>query len=170
MSYSMSGSAQPIGMALGTDTGAMVTTCHAIPAGGKLVVQIGKEQHPADLAITDEALDLCRLAVTGFTRAPLRLAEDEPRAGDKIYTVAFDAKGQPTAVEGTIKALRKTPEGNVLEISTPVPATASGAGVFDQYGKLVGIATTPHTYGAGLNVALPAAWLAQMRSRTTPAK
>jgi S1-C subfamily serine protease len=135
-----------------------------------LVVRVGKEQHPADLAITDEALDLCRLAIAGFTKAPLKLADEEPKEGDKIFTVAFNSKGELTAAEGTIKAWRKTPAGSVLEISTPVAATASGAGVFDQYGKLIGIATTPHNYGAGLNVALPATWLAQMRSRTTPAK
>ena len=170
MSYSMSGASQPIGMALAIDPGAMVTTCHGIPAGGKLVVRVGKEQHPVDLTITDETLDLCRLAVTGFTKPALKVAPDEAKAGDKVIAVGLNAKGELVAAEGTIKAVRKAGAGNVLELSTPIAANASGAGIFDPYGRLVGIATTPHAFGPGLQIALPATWLAQMRSRATPAK
>ena len=166
MVYSMSGAATPIGMATGVDTGTMVTTCHAIPAGGKLVVRVGKEQHPADLTITDEALDLCRLALPGFTTPPVGVAAEDPKAGDKVYTLGLDAKGGLAVSEGTVKAVRKARAGNLLEISTPVAASGSGAGVFDAYGKLVGIATAPHDQGANLHIAIPATAIAQMRSRT----
>jgi hypothetical protein len=166
MVYSMSGAATPIGMALAIDQGAMVTTCHGIPAGGKMVVRVGKEQLPADLTITDEALDLCRLSVAGLTTPPLKLASDEAKAEDKIVTVALDAKGALVTSEGTIKAVRKGKSGNLLELSTPIGTNTSGAGVFDQYGKLVGIATVPHDQGAGLHIAIPSTAIAQMRSRT----
>jgi hypothetical protein len=102
---------------------------------------VGAEQLPADLAITDETLDLCRLRVSGFSKAPLKLSGEEPKAGDKIVAVTTNAKGEIAAVEGTIKALRKVPAGNVLELSMPVPAGSTGAGIFDAYGNLVGIAT-----------------------------
>ena len=166
MVYSMSGAATPIGMALGIDQGTMVTTCHGIPAGGKLVVRVGKEQLPADLTITDEALDLCRLSVAELTTPPLKLATDEAKAEDKIVAVAIDAKGALVTTEGTIKAVRKGKSGNLLELSTPIGANASGAGIFDQYGKLVGIATVPHDQGAGVHIAIPSTAVAQMRSRT----
>jgi S1-C subfamily serine protease len=165
-SYSMSGSTQAIGVAIATEPGTMITTCHGIPAGGKLVVLVGKNQLPADLTITDEALDLCRLSVTGSGVRFLKASTDEAKAGDKIVTVGLNAKGELAAAEGTVKGLRKDPAGNVIEITTPIGATSSGAGVFDAYGRLIGIATAPHAYGAGANVALPASWLTQMRSRT----
>ena len=166
MVYSMSGSATPIGLGTAIEAATMVTPCHAIPAGGKLVVRVGKEQLPADLTITDEALDLCRLSVPGHTTPPLKLAPEDPKVGDKIYTLGLDAGGQITAAEGTVKALRKGAAGPLIEISTPVPATASGGGVFDQYGNLLGIATARHDQGPGVNVAISAASIAQMRSRT----
>ena len=166
MAYSMSGAATPIGMALAIDQGAMITTCHGIPAGGKMVVRVGKEQLPADLTITDEALDLCRLSVAGLTAPPLRLAADEARAGDKVVAVALDANGALVTAEGTIKAVRRGKSGNLLELSTPIGANASGAGLFDQYGKLVGIATVRHDQGTGVHIAIPATAMAQMRSRT----
>jgi serine protease Do len=166
MVYSMSGTATPIGMALAIDQGTMLTTCHAIPAGGKMVVRVGKEQLPADLTITDEALDLCRLSVAGLTAPPLKLAPEEAKAGDKIVAVSLDTRGALATAEGTIKAVRKGKAGELLEISTPIGANASGAGIFDQHGKLVGIATVPHDQGTGLHIAIPSTAIAQMRSRT----
>jgi S1-C subfamily serine protease len=163
----MSGSLQKIGLAIAIEPGTMVTTCHGIPAGGKLVVRVGKDQLPADLTITDEALDLCRLSVTGFTAPPVRVSTDEVKASDKVVMVGLNAKGELVATEATIRGTRRGPAGNVLELSAPVSAASSGAGVFDQYGRLVGIATAPHAYGAGTHVALPATWISQMRSRTT---
>ncbi|HET7729456.1 MAG TPA: trypsin-like peptidase domain-containing protein [Usitatibacter sp.] len=165
VSVEMSGRSVPIGIAVATEPNAMVTTCHGIQAGGKLVVVVGTETYAADLANTDETLDLCRLTVAGMNARPFAIATDEPRAGDKIIAVGMNASGQLAATEGTIKKLIAAPNGKVLEISVPVAATASGGGVFDPYGRLVGIATTPHAYGPNLHVALPASWIAQIRSR-----
>jgi len=148
----------------------MVTTCHAIPAGGKLVVRIGKEMHAADLAITDEQLDLCRLAIPGLSTPPLKLAAEDAKAGDKVYVVGMNAKGELAATEGKVTQLRASSQGPVLEVSVPIAPTGSGGGVFNEQGQLVGIATTPHTYGAGLNIALPVSWIAQMRSRAAAPK
>lgn len=170
MSYSMSGSATPVGFALAIDQGGqMVTTCHGIPAGTKLVVKVAAQLHPADLNITDEALDLCRLSVAGFTTPPLNLAPEDAKAGDKIFAVGMNAKGALEAVEGKVNQVRATPAGKVLEVSVPIASTGSGGGIFNEQGQLVGIATVPHAWGAGLHIALPASWIAQMRSRATPA-
>ena len=165
VSVEMSGRSAPVGIAVAIEPNAMITTCHGIQAGGKLVVVAGAETFAADLAITDETLDLCRLSVAGMNAKPFAIATEEPRAGDKIIAVGMNAKGELAATEGTIKQLIASPNGKVLEISVPIAATASGGGVFDEYGKLVGIATTPHKYGANLHVALPTSWIAQIRSR-----
>jgi hypothetical protein len=162
MVYAMSGNATPIGLAVSTERGNMVTTCHGITAGGSLVVKVGKDQFPADLTITDEALDLCRLSLPGYATPPVKVSSQEPKAGDKVYTLALDAQGELTAAEGQVKAMR----GKLIEITTAVPTTATGAGVFDQYGGLLGIATAPHDQGANVHVAIPASSIAEMRTRT----
>jgi S1-C subfamily serine protease len=165
LSYDMSGSAVTLGIAAATEPGAMVTTCHGIPAGAKLVVRVGNESFPADLAITDEVLDLCRLSVAGFTTRPLAIAAEDAKAGDAILVAGINKDGEMAMTEGTVKEIRTMPGGKVMELSMPVAPLGSGGPVFDRFGKLVGIATTPHRFGAGLNIALPASWLAQMRSR-----
>jgi S1-C subfamily serine protease len=170
LSYSMSGQATPLGMAVEVEAGQMVTTCHGIPAGSKLVVKVGKDAMPADLAITDEDLDLCRLSIPGFTTPPLKLAAEDAKAGDKVFVVGMNANGEMAATEGKVNQLRPTAAGPVLDVSVPIAASASGGGVFNDRGQLVGIATTTHQAGAGINVALPVSWIAQMRSRAAAPK
>ena len=165
MSYEMSGRAVPLGMALATEPGTMITTCHGIPGGSQLVVRVGAESNSANLTVTDEMLDLCKLAVAGLNTRPLVIAPDEPRPGDKVFALGANAKGDFALTEGTVKVLRPSPRGKVIEISVPIAAGGSGGAVFDTYGRLVGIATTPHSYGAGMQIALPAAWIAEMRTR-----
>jgi S1-C subfamily serine protease len=166
MSYEMSGRAVPLGMAVATEPGTVITTCHGIPGGSQLVVRVGAESNSANLTVTDEMLDLCKLAVTGLNTRPVVISPDDPRPGDKIFALGANAKGDFALTEGTVRALGSSPRGKVIEISVPVASGASGGAVFDTYGRLVGIATTPHGYGAGLQVALPASWIAQMRTRT----
>jgi S1-C subfamily serine protease len=170
LSYSMSGSATPVGVALEVEVGQMITTCHALPAGEKLVVKVAGQMQAAELTIVDEQLDLCRLLAPGFTTPPLKVAAEDARAGDKIFAIVPNPKGEFAATEGTVTQVRTTALGKVLEVSMPIAANGSGGGIFNEYGKLVGIATSPHQFGQGLNIALPVSWIAQMRSRTTPPK
>jgi S1-C subfamily serine protease len=164
-SFEMSGRAVPVGLALTIEPGVMITTCHGIPAGVQLVASIGTQTHSASLAVTDEVLDLCKLNVPGFDGKPLAIAAEEPKVADKVYALGANAAGDFALTEGIVKHIMKTPSGNVIEISVPIAPTASGGALFDNHGKLIGIGTTPHTYAAGANIALPASWIAQARSR-----
>ena len=165
VSVEMSGRSSPIGIAVAIEPRTMVSNCHGIQAGQKLVVLVGKDTVAADLAITDETLNLCRLSVPGLAAAPFTLAPDDPKLGDKIYVMGVNAKGEFAMTEGSVRTFVTTPHGRALDLSVPIAATASGGGVFDTQGRLVAIATTPHKYGANLNVALPVSWLSQIRSR-----
>ena len=166
LSYQMSGQARPIGLAVAIDRGVFVTTCHGIPAGSALVVRIGRESHSATLAATDEQLDLCKLAVPEVRTGGLAPVVAELKQFDKVYVTGTNAKGEIALAESQVKQLRTTPLGKVIEVEVPIATGGSGGAVFDSFGRLVGIATTPHGFGAGLNVVLPAALFAEVRSRT----
>lgn len=164
-SHEMSGRSAPVGVALGIERGGMVTTCHGLPAGAKLVVRIGEASHPAELSVTDEALNLCKLSVSGFITRPLAVAAEEPRAGERIWAVGVNSAGEFAATEGTIKAVHGVRDGRVLELSMPVAPGASGHGVFDVHGRLVAIAST-RSEGITGPAAIPATAIGQMRSRS----
>ena len=168
MSYEMSGRAVPVGLALSVQPDSMVTTCHGIRGNSQLVVKVGADSNSGTLDVTDEVLDLCRMAIPGASARPIAVAPDPPRAGDTIYALGANASGQLALTEGKVKGLKATPNGNVIEVSIPIAPAGSGGPVLDEYGRLVGLATTQHKLGAGLNIVLPASWLPQMLTRNAP--
>jgi S1-C subfamily serine protease len=168
LSYDMSGTAVPVGLAVSLEPGTVITTCHGIAAGSKLVFRQGAETLSAELTEADEVLDLCRFTVPGLKATPLAIAQDEAKAGDRVYALGVNAKGEFALTEGTLKATRMSQNVKVLELPMPVAASASGGPVLDAFGRVVGIQTTPHRYGAGINAAISSAWISQLRSRARP--
>ena len=154
----LSGHARPAGLAVAIDEGVMVTTCHGLGANVQLVMRLTARSAPARVAMVDEEHGLCKLSVEGAGSRPLPLSGEPPRAGMPLYAVTFGNDGQ-VARPATIKALVPTAKGNVIDISLPVPPSASGGPIVDTAGRLVGIMTSSDALGPGRNVALPAAWL-----------
>ena len=165
MSYEMSGAAVPIGLGIATESNTMITTCDGIPAGAQLVVKKDKEFLSATLAVTDEELDLCKLAVAGLNVKPVAIATDEAKAGDKIYVLGANSKGEYALTEGTVKQVWMAKSVKALELSMPIASNGRGGAVFDQYGNLVGIATKSARFGANLSAAVSSGWISQMRQR-----
>ncbi len=164
-SFETSGRAVPVGLAVSLEPGTMVTTCHAIPPAAQLVVSVDGLERSARLEVADEVLDLCRLAVPGLDAKPLALAGTPPAAGQRIYAMGANAAGDFALTEGTVRQKLADARGELLEISMPVAPLGSGGPVFDELGRVVGLASTTRSHGAGIGVALPAAWIARMRSR-----
>lgn len=165
MNYEMSGAAVPIGIGIATESNTMITTCHGIPAGAQLVVKKDKEFLSATIAVDDEELDLCKLTVAGLNVKPVAVSPEEAKAGDKVFVLGVNAKGEYALTEGTVKQAWMAKGVKALELSVPIAPNASGGAVFDAYGRLAGIATTPHRFGNNVSAAISAGWLAQMRQR-----
>lgn len=168
LSYDMSGAAVPLGIAVSLEPASVITTCHGIAAGSKLVFRQGAETHSAELLIDDELLNLCKLAVPGLTSAPLAIAADEAKGGDKVFALGMSSKGAFALTEGTVRQVRMAPSAKVLDLSVPIAPSGSGGPVLDAFGRVVGIASTPHRYGSDVNAAISSAWISQMRSRARP--
>lgn len=168
LAYDMSGAAVPAGLAVSLEPGTVITTCHGMTAGSKPVLRQGAETLSAELTVADEVLDLCRFTVPGFAARSLVIATDESRAGDRIHALGVNAKGEFALTDGTVKQVRMAQNVKVLELSMPIAPGGSGGPVMDDFGRVVGIATTPHRYGTGINAAISSAWISQMRSRERP--
>ncbi len=161
----LSGRAVPVGLAVALEPTAMVTTCHGIPAGSQLVASFGAETRSATMNVNDELLDLCRIGIAPPAVPTVALAAEDPKAGDAIYVLGANASGELALTEGTVQALMPDARGRMLQLSMPVAPNGSGGAVFDAFGHLVGIATTGHGHGASVSLAIPASWIARMRSR-----
>ena len=165
MSYEMSGAAVPIGLGIATESSTMITACDGIPAGAQLVVKKDKEFLSATLVVTDEEFDLCKLAVAGLNVKPVAIATDEAKAGDKVYVLGANSKGEYALTEGTVKQVWMAKSVKALELSMPIAPNGRGGAVFDQYGNLVGIATKSARFGNNVSAAVSSGWISQMRQR-----
>jgi hypothetical protein len=162
VAYDISGKPQPAGNGVLVAPDAIVTTCHALPASATIVARVGVESVPATVAIFDEDLDLCRLMITPVSARPIVPNVEEPKAGDKVFVVGYHREGVLSVVESKVTAVRSANAARLIDLSVTVPAGASGGGLFDAYGRLVGVLTDKG------NAAIAAATLAQMRTRGQP--
>ena len=163
VTYDMSGRMTATGLALAVEPAAMVTTCDGVQAGSQITVKVGAESLSATLAITDETLGLCRLLVPGAAFDPFTFSSEEARAGSAIHVLGANEKGDMALTQGTIKRVRDTPSGPVLELSMPIARAGNGGPVFDDFGRVIAIASR---HDGGPSSALPASSLADLRSRS----
>jgi serine protease Do len=151
------------------DKAVVLTNCHVATRGARLTVKLGEAVLPATVQMADEALDLCRLAVTGLTAPPVVVGSvGSLRTGQRVYAIGAPAGLELTISEGIVSALRKVDEGTVIQTTAPISPGSSGGGLFDASGAMVGIVTFQHRFGQNLNFALPADWIRQMRARRAP--
>ena len=158
------GEAQFAGLAVTTAEGEMATTCHSLPPSGPLQVIFADGTSRAESARLNRALDVCLLKVktTGSHAAKLRIGE--PANGEKVYAVFIeDAKAPAKLIETRVVNLISDPNGIAFKLDTK-KTLATGAAVFDTQGRLAGIVTDPHPYGAD-TVALSASRIAKARER-----
>ena len=164
--FDVGGRAVGIGSGVVIAPGTLITNCHVATAGGTLAVRVGAESLTAHVEVADEEYDLCRLSVTGLSAPAVTIGTVESlKTGQKVYAIGAPAGLDLTISDGIVSSLRDVPQGKVIQTTAPISPGSSGGGLFDAYGRLVGIMTFQHRYGQNLNFAIPADWLNDMRAR-----
>lgn len=160
----VSGSARTAGLAFAIGDRLMATTCSGLVANAQIVVALDQRDRAARLSIADEELGICKLAVDAPVTFALPIAAAEPKAGDRVFVPAMNAAGELTLAEGTVKSIVVEPKRRLVELTAP-GAIANGTPILDSQGSVIGVTTLAHDYGAGRNLALPAALVQQAQSR-----
>src|SRR5689334_19188792 len=103
-----SGRAVGSGSAVVIEPATLITNCHVALRGAGLNVRIGAETLPANIAVADEELDLCRLHVPGLRAPAVKMAKvSELRTGVRVYAIGAPAGLELTLSEGIVSALRE---------------------------------------------------------------
>lgn len=145
--------------------GYVVTNNHVVDGADKIVVTLddGRE-FPATVKGRDPKTDLALLKIE--SKAPLPYVafgdSDRARIGDWVVAV-----GNPFGLGGSVSAgivsargrnLNSGPYDNFLQIDAPINPGNSGGPLFDQSGRVIGIATaiyTPNGGNVGIGFAVP---------------
>ncbi len=159
----MSGEVKPAGVAIATAEGEMITTCHGIPAGAQLSVLLPTGMARAELTRANAELDICTLKVKEIGASFVKARGAEPAPGERVYALLAEGSRPTQLKEARVEKAIADPKGAVVQLDKPGPFP-TGSPVIDAQGRLVGIVTTPHSFGEGLTVALGSSRIAQARA------
>lgn len=149
------------GSAVLLDGERLATNCHVTAEAQEIeLVQAGRVLR-AELAAQDLARDLCLLRVRGVTGVPAVMAKPAA-AGQHIYAAGFFRRDRFAVTAGQIVALHDYDGAKVIQVSAGFDFGASGGGLFDERGQLIGILTFKARAGGPYHFAIPAQWIVEL--------
>lgn len=147
-----------LGSAVVVGPGKLVTNAHVTHGAVRIEVEDNGRSSRATVVAHDDVRDLCLLDAPAVSAAaPLRSAALE--AGQSVYAIGFPADRGFTVRSGQVVALHDLDGAQVIQVSAPFDYGASGGGLFDDEGKLVGILTFKARAGGPFHFALPIGWI-----------
>ncbi len=146
----------------------LLTNCHVVRDARQIKASQGNESWPARIDIGDSYRDLCLLDLPGHPGKPPAVADPaQIKVGQSVYAVGFSG-GEFTANPGQIKGLFTCDCGGgsngdkVIQTSARFDPGASGGGLFNAQGELVGVLTFKSHEGGIFHFAIPIGWLKQL--------
>jgi serine protease Do len=111
--------------------------------------------------LADPAADLCLLHSVALTAPRAQTAAANAlKVGDEVVAIGFGGGGGQTISPGRVTALYPYRNGRVIQTSAGFRQGASGDGLFDRHGNLVGITTFFKRNGAeSAFFAIPVEWV-----------
>jgi serine protease Do len=142
----------------------LITNCHVVRDARQIRVSRGKETWLASSDTGDAFRDLCLLKLPGHPGNPSPIAEsDSLKVGHGVYAVGYSG-GKFTVNKGQVKGLFTCAcdGGKVIQTSALFNPGASGGGLFNDKGELVGILTFKSNSGGIFHFAIPIGWMKQL--------
>lgn len=136
----------------------VLTNCH-VTKQGPVSVYYRKTRYAAMVVAGDEEkMDYCILKVAGLPAAPVPMGPlSDVAPGQRVYSLGSPRGFELTFAERMVSALRPT-EGMplpVIQTTAPISPGSSGGGLFDEFGRVIGITTFSRMESQNLNFAMP---------------
>ena len=137
--------------------GTAITNYRVIRGASRATVKFsdGTVGSVSGVASYDQIRDIAVIRVTPSPKTVAEIGDsDKVRVGDKVVAIGSPLGLQNTMSVGIVSALRN----GVIQMSDPISPGSSGGAVFDEHGKVVGVAVAQMVVGQNLNFALPINW------------
>lgn len=146
----------------------LVTNCHVLTWARKIEVLRNGERWPAKLMAADQEHDLCILAAPGIPF--VAAAPGNPlQIGQEVHAAGFPGGGNFSVSCGVVRALHPYDSAKVIQTNANFNPGASGGGLFDNDGNLVGILTFKALTGGDFHFVMPVAWVEALVARADAA-
>ncbi|HSW06989.1 S1 family peptidase [Aquabacterium sp.] len=151
------------------DVDKLITNCHVTREAREIhVVRGGMRWFAAGQAVNIDH-DLCLLHVPGIQARAVPLGQGaELTVGQPLTAHGFTGGTVMQHSAGEVVALHRHDGAQVIQASNRFSSGASGGGLFDDQGRLVGILTFRLRGGAAHYFAAPVEWVRQLLETTTP--
>lgn len=146
----------------------VLTNCHVIKKAEKILIKKSGNNFLAVTEQIDPYLDVCLLHVRNMPlpSADLGLIETV-RTGDPVYAYGYPNGRGLSYRQGVVKGLHNFRDSEIIEIDIGIKQGASGGGLFNQDGQLIGITTFYGNKKRGEFYAVPISWLEKLLQQPT---
>ena len=159
-----------LGSGVALPNGSIVTNCHVTQHAKRVEPFWGNSPARAESQRADVQHDLCLVQMPGLQVRPAEIASSKGlHVGDKVYAVGFNGGRRLTYEEGEVSELNELDGGMVIRTTAAFSQGASGGGLFDEQGRLVGILTFFRVSGEIAYFAVPIDWVKGVESATSAA-
>jgi len=138
----------------------VVTNCHVTRDASSIRIAGGGNVWLATAQYADGARDLCFLRAPNWKGQPARFGEREAlQVGEPVAAIGFTGGTGRSLRFGHVQALHVLDGARVIESDTAFTSGASGGGLFDESGALVGLLTFRMRGTTGSYYSLPVRWI-----------
>jgi hypothetical protein len=144
----------------------VLTNCHIFRQTKEPWISRGDETFTISGIQADRNHDLCLLTTEGLPTKPVELGSSQGlKKGQEIIAIGHSG-GSPNPITsvGTIKSVYPLDHGNIIRSTARFGLGASGSGLFDNEGRLIGINTFKTIGHHSYFYALPIDWLANLQN------
>lgn len=155
-----SGARTNVGTGVTIAPGKVLTNCHVTHDANIVRVARGGMHFDARTQLDDTLHDLCLLSVPALELQPVAIGRSgDLGTGQPVVAIGFTGGYELQYTDGIVKALYPMDGARVIQSSTAFTSGASGGGLFDQAGRLVGILTFRLRGGNAHFFAMPIEWI-----------
>jgi len=149
-----------LGTGITVAPGIVVTNCHVTRDATTIRISGGGSLWGVTGQYADGNHDLCFLRAPGWLGSPVVMNErDSLELGQAVAAIGFTGGTGMSLRFGSVRALHSFDGGRVIESDTAFTSGASGGGLFDATGALVGLLTFRSRRESGSYYSLPVRWI-----------
>lgn len=149
-----------MGSAVIIGPGMLVTSCHVTRAALAVSVLSGGLRYPVRAQRADIEHDLCVLHAPGVDGEPVEIGSSAPLArGQDVLAIGYTGGFGQQRSHGRVVSLYALDRARVIRSDNAFSSGASGGGLFDAQGRLIGVLTFRLRGGQEHYYSAPADWL-----------
>lgn len=153
------------------EDGWIVTNLHVVAGSDRVVVHLPDERTFPVVEIINASAphDLVVLRIETNKLTPLELGDKERvRPGEPIVAIGHPLGLQDTISNGLLSGVRDIDGLTLLQVSAPIAPGSSGGPLFNEQGKVIGVAMAILVGGQNLNLGLPARYVRELMDAPEP--